>query len=182
MSASLSGIYEYWLQDPDLLHRVEHSSVRNLVKTVDSPIALQDRQHALLNEALITPILRRMADCRTLLVNGVDDFVIQIIVFCARVYGQSGDITEDTALEVEIQDGDMEVVRVLAMGVKRCVAYIRKTFVRQHMPQDCPPVSVILNALKVQRLKSPACRTQRWPKCWQFLVIPNLRMLMAMQP
>lgn len=136
MAALLSGIHEYWLEDPEVMHRIGGSSIRDLLKTVDgSPIALQDRAHALLNACLVRPVLQRMADVKTLVVNGVDDFCVQIIVCCAKIYDQRG-ISEENALDVDFGEGDYEDIRVLAMGLKRCVAFVRKAFVRQHKPQD----------------------------------------------
>ncbi|CAE7439959.1 unnamed protein product [Symbiodinium sp. CCMP2592] len=123
MAALLLGLYEYWLQDPEVKHRIADSSIRDLVKTVDgSPIALQDRAHALLNVALIRPVLQRMSDCKTLVVNDVDEFVVQIIVLCAKMYDQEG-ISEDNAMDVEFEAGAYDELRVLAMGIKRCVAF-----------------------------------------------------------
>ena len=130
MAALLSGLYEYWLEDPEVKHRIANSSIRDLVKTVDgSPIALQDKAHTLLNAQLVRPVLQRMSDCRTLVVNDVDEFCVQIIVLCAKV-------SEDNALDVDFEEGAYDELRVLAMGIKRCVAFVRKAFIKQHRPQD----------------------------------------------
>ena len=135
MAASLGGVWEEWKAHPEIRHRCERS-VRQLVKTVDGgPIALQNRSHALLNIPLIDPILRRMADSKTLVVNTVDELCVQIVCFAASLYDQKG-IDETNAFHVEFEDGDMDDIRVLAMGLKRCVAYIRKLYIRQHVLQD----------------------------------------------
>ena len=116
--------------------RVCQHSVRTLVVTTDgSPIAVQNRTHALLDAELVSPVVKRMAACHTLYVNGVDEFTVQVICLAAALYKQEG-ITDDNAFQIEFQDGDMDDVRVLAMGIKRCVAYVRKLFVRQHTPKD----------------------------------------------
>ena len=69
------------------------------------------------------------SDCRTLVVNDVDEFCVQIIVLCAKV-------SEDNALDVDFEEGAYDELRVLAMGIKRCVAFVRKAFIKQHRPQD----------------------------------------------
>ena len=123
-----------WLAEPTIRHGCQHS-VRTLVVTADgSPIAVQNRTHALLNAELVSPVVKRMAACHTLYVNRVDEFTVQVICLAAALYKQEG-ITEDNAFQIEFQDGDMDDVRVLAMGIKRCVAYVRKLFVRQHTPK-----------------------------------------------
>ena len=123
------------MADADIRHRAR-STVRTLVHTLgDQPMATQDRAHALLNAPLILPVSKRMSDFTTLLVNGVDEFAVQVICFTAAQFEQPG-ISEHNALNLDFQDGDMDDIRILAMGIKRCVAYIRKLFVRQHMPQE----------------------------------------------
>ena len=69
--------------------------------------AIQNRTHALLNAELVSPVVKRVAACHTLYVNGVDEFTVQVICLAAALYKQEG-ITEDNAFQIEFQDGDMD--------------------------------------------------------------------------
>ena len=138
MAASLRGLWSDWRQTASVIHRVNLAgSVRRMVQTVDgSPLAVQDRPHAILNADLVRPVLERMSDETTLKMNTVDDFMVQIICFSASIYDQP-EVNEDNAMDIEFdQPSDEDDLRVLAMGMKRCVAFVRKQFLKPHQPRE----------------------------------------------
>ena len=135
MAASLRGIWQDWASNPVLVRRVGND-VRQLVLTDGSPIATQDRQHALMNEDLILPVIQRMSDECTLIVNSVDEFATQIICLTYKIF-EGGVMQEEDALTVQFDKAsDVDDVKVLAMGLKRCVAFVRKVFLKPNMPRE----------------------------------------------
>ena len=142
MAASLRGVGEEWFRDAVILNRCRtaHSAMALVVLVPGQPMALQDKTHALLNKDLIVPVLHRMASARTLLVNSVDEFRPQVVMFGCRLNlpaDLTSDITDDNCLDrLEIHEDDLMDVNLMAHGIKRCVAFVRKAFLRQHEPQD----------------------------------------------
>ena len=170
MAASLRGVWEDWVANPLIVQRVQaQNSVRNLVATDGNTIATQDRHHALLNEDLVVPVLKRMSDECSLIVNSVDDFATQIICFTYRVF-EGKTLNEEDAFNVEFEyPSDVDDMKVLAMGLTRCVAFVRKVFLKPNIPREpwvsnsCLHRSSCMRATMIRYFDSPLRACQIYP-------------------
>ena len=132
----LSGVAALWWADVDVKHRMRERDVEGLLCSANTiPLSCRDKEHALLNKCVIGPIMCKMKEQSSLAIPGKAALETQVKLLACFAMGKETMTPEDLG-KFQFEDQVQVHIYVVVTGLKQILSFVRKIFIRGHVPRD----------------------------------------------
>ena len=148
MALKIRGVWEDWWGDLEVTSKLREKDIDNFISRANGPIALKDRDHTVLNAAVLVPILKRMRSQSCLKVPSKPDLEEQVKVLHCRILGYLN-VDEDSLDKFCFTPESESHIYCAVTGIKRMVCFARKAFLRSSCPREPSAKFQVSNTPKV---------------------------------
>lgn len=130
--ACLKGVAQEWWENEDLRAAVKQDLSKLVVTKDGLPVAKKDQWHAIHNEALVIPIIKKMRAQHLLKTPYMSEFEKEVGILAVASFTHQW----EPANFPELTPADEIPIHMACISLKKIMGFLRNVFRRQHVCRD----------------------------------------------